>query len=166
MIINGTKKAAFRCLTIFLSLVLLVTAFPFSVNSVYYEKADYNDIKDEDLEAMREQLAEYDRMLDEIKKNLKENEKLQATAAETRKLYLEAEAIYNDQLKDLEKAKLYYDGEIERIGKEIAEIQIEYDREYETFLDLLRMSYEEGTANFIEILLGAERDPLSSQPRS
>ena len=156
MIINETKKAAFRCLTIFLSLVLLVTAIPFSVNSVYYDKADYNDVKDEDLEAMREQLAEYDKMLAEIKKNLKESEKLQASAAETRKMYLEAEAIYNDQLKDLEKTKLNYDGEIERIGKEIAEIQLEYDREYETFLGILRMTYEEGTANFLEILLGAE----------
>ena len=156
MIINETKKAAFRCLTIFLSLVLLVSAIPFSANSVYYDKADYNDVKDEDLEAMREQLEEYDKMLKEIKNNLKESEKLQASADETRKMYLEAEAIYKDQLKDLEKAKLYYDGEIERVGKEIAEIQLEYDREYETFLGILRMTYEEGTANFLEILLGAE----------
>ena len=60
MIINETKKAAFRCLTIFLSLVLLVTAIPFSVNSVYYDKADYNDVKDEDLEAMREPVVHED----------------------------------------------------------------------------------------------------------
>lgn len=156
MIINETKKAAFRCLTIFLSLVLLVSAIPLSANSVYYDKADYNDIKNEDLEAMREQLEEYDKMLAEIKNNLKESEKLQASAADTRKMYLEAEAIYKDQLKDLEKAKLYYDNEIERVGKEIAEIQLEYDREYATFLGILRMSYEEGTANYLEILLGAE----------
>lgn len=156
MIKNETKKAAFRCLTLFLSLVLLVSAIPFSVDSVYYQKADYDDIKDEDLEAMREQLEEYDRMLKDLKDRIKESEKLQATADETRKLYLEAEALYKDQLKDLENTKLYYDSEIERVGKEIAEIQLEYDREYETFLGLLRMSYEEGTANYLEILLGAE----------
>jgi len=156
MIKNVTKKAAFRCLTLILSLVLLVTALPFSANSVYYDKADYNDVKNEDLEAMREQLEEYDRMLVDLKNRIKESEKLQASADETRKMYLQAEAIYKDQLKDLEKTKLYYDSEIERIGKEIAEIQLEYDREYETFLGLLRMSYEEGTANFLEILLGAE----------
>lgn len=156
MIINETKKAAFRCLTLFLSLVLLVTAIPFSANSVYYDKADYNDIKNEDLEAMREQLEEYDKMLEELKKNLKDSEKLQASADETRNTYLMAEALYKDQLKDLEKLKLYYDGEVERVGKEIAEIQLEYDRAYETFLGILRMSYEEGKANYLEILLGAE----------
>ena len=156
MITNETKKAAFRYLTLFLSLVLLVSAIPMSVGSVYYEKADYNDIKNEDLEAMREQLQEYEKMLEELKNDLKESERLQATAAENRSMYLTAEAIYKDQLKDLEKIKLYYDGEIERVGKEIAEIQIEYDRAYATFLDILRMSYEEGKANFLEILLGAE----------
>ncbi len=156
MIITRTKQAALRVITVMLSLILLTASLPPMANAVYYEKADYDDIKTEDLEAMREQLAEYDEMLDEIKSNLEKAEQLQATAAEKRALYLTAEALYNDQLKDLQKTKLYYDGEIEKTGKEIAEIRIEYDKAYDVFLDLLRMSYEEGTANYLEILLGAE----------
>lgn len=156
MIITRTKKAAIRFISSILSLILLIAAIPLTVNSVYYNKADYDDVKNEDLEAMREQLAEYDKMLDEIKENLERAESLQATADETRSLYLTAEALYNDQLKDLEKTKLYYENELEATGKEIAELKVEYDKAYETFLDLLRMSYEEGSANYLEILLGAE----------
>lgn len=156
MIISRTKKAALRIITGMLSLILLIAALPLTINAVYYEKADYDDVKTEDLEAMREQRAEYDKMLKEIKQNLKNAEALQATAADKRAMYLEIEAIYNDQLKDLEKTKLYYEGEIEKTGKEIAEIKLEYDKAYSVFLDLLRMSYEEGTANYLEILLGAE----------
>ena len=156
MIITRTKKAALRIITGMLSLILLIAALPLTISAVYYEKADYDDVKTEDLEAMREQRAEYDKMLKEIKQNLKNAEALQATAADKRAMYLEIEAIYNDQLKDLEKTKLYYESEIEKTGKEIAEIKLEYDKAYSVFLDLLRMSYEEGTANYLEILLGAE----------
>ena len=156
MIISRTKKAALSVTVSILSLILLITGLPLSAFAVYYDKADYNDIKTEDLESMREQIAEYDKMLAEIKSNLKKAEGLQATAAEKRALYLQAEALYNDQLKDLESTKLYYESEIEKIGKEIAQIRIEYDKAYAVFLDLLRMSYEEGTANYLEILLGAE----------
>ncbi len=156
MIISRTKKAALRIITGMLSLILLIAALPLTISAVYYEKADYDDVKTEDLEAMREQRAEYDKMLKEIKQNLKNAEALQATAADKRAMYLEIEAIYNDQLKDLEKTKLYYESEIEKTGKEIAEIKLEYDKAYSVFLDLLRMSYEEGTANYLEILLGAE----------
>jgi len=156
MIITRSKKTAFRLICFALSLVLLAALLPVSTVAVYYEKADYDDIKTEDLESMREQIAEYDSMLAEIKANLKNAEKLQVTAEEKRALYLTAEALYNDQLKDLQKTKLYYDSEIEKTGKEIAEIRIEYDKMYAVFLDLLRMSYEEGTANYLEILLGAE----------
>lgn len=156
MIKIRTEKSAVRIISCMLSLILLVLAIPISASSVNYDKADYNDVKNEDLEAMREQLEEYDKMLGEIKDNIKKSEALQADADETRAMYLTVEAIYNDQLKDLEKTKLYYDSELEKVGKEIAEIQIEYDKAYETFLGLIRMSYEEGTANYLEILLGAE----------
>lgn len=156
MIIKRSKKATLRLICAVLSLLLLTALLPITSAAVYYEKADYDDIKTEDLESMREQIAEYDSMLAEIKANLKNAEKLQASAEEQRVLYLTAEAIYNDQLKDLQKTKLYYDSEIEKTGKEIAEIRIEYDKMYSVFLDLLRMSYEEGTANYLEILLGAE----------
>ena len=156
MIFNRTKKAAFRATVTILSLILLFTGLPLSAFAVYYEKADYDDIKTEDLEDMRDQLAEYDAMLAEIKNNLKKAEQLQATAEEKRALYLTAEAIYTDQLKNLENTRLYYEIEIENTGKEIAQIRIEYDKAYEIFLDLMRMTYEEGTANYLEILLGAE----------
>ena len=156
MIFNRTKKAAFRAIVTILSLILLFTGLPLSAFAVYYEKADYDDVKTEDLEDMRDQLAEYDAMLSEIKNNLKKAGELQATAEEKRALYLTAEAIYNDQLKDLEKTRLYYQIEIENTGKEIAQIRIEYDKAYKIFLDLMRMTYEEGTANYLEILLGAE----------
>ena len=156
MIFNRTKKAAFRATVTILSLILLFTGLPLSAFAVYYEKADYDDVKTEDLEDMRDQLAEYDAMLSEIKNNLKKAGELQATAEEKRALYLTAEAIYNDQLKDLEKTRLYYEIEIENTGKEIAQIRIEYDKAYDIFLDLMRMTYEEGTANYLEILLGAE----------
>ena len=156
MILFKTKKAAFRALISLLSLILLVTGLPLTSFAVYYDKADYDDIKTEDLESMREQLAEYDQLLTEIKNNLKRAEELQASAAEKRTFYLTVQALYADQLKELEGTRLYYETEIEKTGKEIAKLRIEYDEAYAVFLDLLRMSYEEGTANYIEILLGAE----------
>jgi len=156
IITRSNKQSPLRLIVLALSLVLLTVMLPLKAAAVYYDKADYDDIKTEDLESMREQIAEYDSMLAEIKANLKEAQKLQATAAEKRVLFLTAQAIYNDQLKDLENTKLYYDSEIEKAGKEIAQIRIEYDKAYEVFLDLLRMTYEEGTANYLEILLGAE----------
>ena len=156
MILLKTKKAAFRALISLLSLILLVTGLPLTSFAVYYDKADYDDIKTEDLESMREQLAEYDQLLTEIKNNLKRAEELQASAAEKRTFYLTVQALYADQLKELEGARLYYETEIEKTGKEIAQLRIEYDEAYAVFLDLLRMSYEEGTANYLEILLGAE----------
>ncbi len=149
-------KGAFRAMIGLMAAIMLIGAIPVSVDAVYYNKADYDDIKTEDLEAMREQLAEYDKMLKEINKNLQKAEELQATAAEKRDMILVAEAIYNDQLKDLEKAQMYYETEIENAGKEIAALQLEYDEAYETFLGLLRMTYEAGSANYLEILLGAE----------
>lgn len=151
-----SQIAAVRVLSAILSLILLIAAVPITVNSVQYDKADYNDVKNEDLEDMREQLAEYQSMLKDINSKLDQAETLQTSAAEKRALYLTAKAIYADQLKDLEKTKLYYDKEIEKTGKEIAEVKIEFDKAYATFLDLLRMSYEEGSANYIEIILGAE----------
>ncbi|MGM9643247.1 MAG: peptidoglycan DD-metalloendopeptidase family protein [Eubacteriales bacterium] len=151
---NVTK--VFRILTLVITVVMLVTAFPVAVSGVTYDKADYDDIKTEDLEAMRQQSAEYDRLLEEIKDNLNKASSLQASAAEKRRLYQTAEAVYRDQLKNLEAAKLFYEGEIEKTGKEIAELQLEYDEAYDTFLDLLRMTYEAGNANYIEIILGAE----------
>lgn len=156
MILLKTKKAAFRALISLLSLILLVTGLPLTSFAVYYDKADYDDIKTEDLESMREQLAEYDQLLNEIKNNLKKAEELQASAAEKRAFYLTVQALYADQLKELEGTRLYYETEIEKTGKEIAQLRIEYDEAYAVFLDLLRMSYEEGTANYLEILLGAE----------
>lgn len=151
-----TKKAWIRSISLILSLILLIAAVPVTAGSVWYDKADYNDIKNDDLEAMRLQLKEYDKMLAELKSDLKKAESLQATAAEKRSIYLELEAIYNDQLKDLEKTRLYYENELKLIGKEISAIRVEYDKAYATFLDLLRMSYEQGSANYLEILLGAE----------
>lgn len=156
MVLLKSKLTALRLAAFLLTSLLLIGALMPVINAVYYQKADYDDIKTEDLEAMREQLAEYDRMLADIKKDLQSAEKLQATAAEKRSMYLEIEAIYNDQLKELEKTKLYYDAEIEKTGREIADIRMEYDEAYSVFLDLLRMTYEEGTANYLEILLGAE----------
>ena len=102
-----TKKAWIRSISLILSLILLIAAVPVTAGSVWYDKADYNDIKNDDLEAMRLQLKEYDKMLAELKSDLKKAESLQATAAEKRSIYLELEAIYNDQLKDLEKTRLY-----------------------------------------------------------
>ena len=156
MQINRTKKASVRAISFILSLILLIAAVPVTAGSVWYDKADYNDIKNDDLEAMRLQLKEYDKMLAELKADIKRAESLQATADETRALYLMAEAVYNDQLKDLEKTRLYYDNELKLVGKEISAIRVEYDKAYATFLDLLRMSYEQGSANYLEILLGAE----------
>lgn len=156
MLNNRTKKASIRAIYLFLSLFLLIASVPITASSVYYDKADYNDIKTDDLEEMRLQLKEYDKMLAELKAKIKKAESLQTTADETRMLYLTAEAAYNDQIKDLEKTRLYYESQLELIGKEISAVRVEYDKAYATFLDLLRMSYEQGSANYIEILLGAE----------
>ena len=67
MQIIRTKKASVRAISLILSLILLIAAVPITASSVWYDKADYNDIKTDDLEAMRLQLKEYDKMLAELK---------------------------------------------------------------------------------------------------
>ncbi len=148
-------KLTIRVLSGILSCIIVMLSIPFAVSSVYYDKADYDDIKNAELESMRQQLADYEKLMKEIGKQLADIESMQKDEQEARALYLTMRALYADQRKQLEVEKLYCETDIENIRKEMVQAELEYDDAYEKFLKLLCMTYEEGSANYIEILLGA-----------
>jgi len=132
-------------------LYVILPAIPASA----YSKATYDDVKNSTTEEMREQLDELNALLEETKAALAEAEKLSADAAEKREIYLTMQALYEDTLKYMESELLIIEKEADDIAKEIAETQVEYDNKYDLFLELLRMTHEEGESNYVEILLGA-----------
>ena len=49
-----------------------------------------------------------------------------------------------------------HDEEIRELEKEIEDAQTKYDAMYEIFLEMLRISYEEGNANYLEMIINSE----------
>lgn len=150
-----TRKITTRLLSAVLSCILIALSIPFAVSSVYYDKADYEDVKNAELESMRQQLEDYEKLMGDIGKQLKDIESMQKDENEARALYLTMRALYEDQREQLEVEMYYCQTDKEKLQKDIADTQLEYDDAYSKFLSLLCMTYEEGSANYIEILLGA-----------
>jgi murein DD-endopeptidase MepM/ murein hydrolase activator NlpD len=133
----------------------LLTAALLPLPASAYVKATYDDVKNSTTEEMREQLEELDQLLKESKAALEEADRIQADATEKRRIYLTMQALYEDTLKMLESELTVIEKEVEDIAKDIAAVEVEYENEYESFLDILRMTYEEGQTNWFEILMGA-----------
>ncbi|MCQ2427648.1 MAG: peptidoglycan DD-metalloendopeptidase family protein [Clostridia bacterium] len=148
------KKNIIRIVSAFLCMLMIAGIIP-AVPATAYNKATYDDIKNSSTEELRKQLEELGALLKETQDSLKEAEKLQAEASEKREIYLTMQALYEDTLKYMESELVLIEKEAEDIATQIAVTQVEYDRQYASFLDLLRMTSEEGEANYIDILLNA-----------
>ena len=148
------KRKLIRIVSLAVCILMLIPAFPAST-ALAYKKATYDDVKNSTTEEMREQLAELNRLLKENKAALAEADRVQADAAEKRRIYLTMQALYEDTLKTLEGELTVIEKEADDIAKDIAAVEVEYDGEYENFLNILRMTYEDGSTNWFEILMGA-----------
>ncbi|MCQ2354248.1 MAG: peptidoglycan DD-metalloendopeptidase family protein [Clostridia bacterium] len=158
---DTSKRWIKRIVTFAVSMLMLITSV-FSPAVALSKKpvvlaagATYEDIKDAKTEAMREQLAELEKKKKEVQAELKESLKKQSSYEEKKELYLTLSALYDDQLNTLEIELLTFDEQIEDIGKEIVDTQFEYDETYKDFLSLMRMTYEDGNVNFMDLILGA-----------
>ncbi len=145
------KNTKIICLLLSLAMLL-----PCVLISVGAGKVVYDDIKTTDTEALRRQLEELEALRDSVAEKLRDAEKLQSDAAYRRELYLSMAAIYNDEIKNLDSISAALSEERARLEAERAEVQASRDETYERFCAVLRMTHEEGTASYVEILLGAE----------
>lgn len=155
------KKIIWRTIILTVCMVMLVSGVVTPASAladkptVLYAGATYEDIKDAGTEAMRQQLAELDRIQKEKKEELESALASQATYEQTRELYLTMEALYADQLNTMQIELLTYEAQIEELGKKLVATQLEYDETYEKFMTLMRMTYEDGSANYLDLILGA-----------
>ena len=152
---KGIARISVRLISMVCSFSMLVWALSLSAGAVKYNKATYDDIKNETTESLREQISELESLLEDQKAALGEAESLQKDAAEKREIYLTMEALYEDTLSTLESEKVILEAEVAETGRKIAENRAKYEETYNNFLDVMRMSYEQGNANYIEIILGA-----------
>lgn len=139
------------------ALVLLVQAVPIlrADSAASYTAATYDDVKNATTEELRLEIEELNRMITEAKEALAGSEALKADAAEKRELYFSLKSLYNDTLRTLEEAKLVAEKEAGETAVKIAAAQVEYDETYSEFLSVLKLSYEGGSANYIEAILGS-----------
>lgn len=151
---NAKKEIRFPALL--LCLAVLLTALPLAaVGASAAKKATYDDIKNDETEALRTQLEELKKALKDTSEALDSADARQADAEEKRALYLTMKALYDNTVDTYEQELVVLEGQLEQLGKEMAALQLQYDESYANFLELLRMTYEEGSANYIEIILGA-----------
>lgn len=154
--IMKTEKTGFtvRLAGLLLALILLSCAFPF-VPAAAYKKATYDDVKNATTEELRQQLEELDSIVTDLREQLAAAESASATAAEKRELYLSLKSLYDDTLQTIEEEQMVAEKEAERTAADIAAAQSEYDACYDEFLSMLRLTHEQGSSNYIEIILGA-----------
>ncbi len=144
-----------RALSALLCALMLFALAPRAGAAAAYTKATYEDVKNSTTEEMRKQIEELRDLLDETKESLARAEEIKATAAEKREIYLTMQALYEDSLKYMEGELILLEKEADDIAVKIASLEVEYEKSYDDFLRLIKMSYEEGEANYIEIILGA-----------
>ncbi len=152
---QNRSVSALRLISLLCSFVILLCSVPFGAGAVNYKKATYDDIKNETTESLKDQITELETLIEEQKAALEEAEALQKDAAEKREIYLTIEALYTDTLSMLESEKVILEAEVAETGRKIAENRAEYEETYRNFLEVMRMTYEQGNANYIEIILGA-----------
>ncbi len=149
------RSLSVRIAAVLFSAVLVLCAAPLGAGAVSYKKATYDDIKNETTESLKEQIADLEQLIAESRAALEEAEALQKDAAEKREIYLTMEALYSDTLSTLESEKVILEAQVSETGRRIVENRAKYDETYENFLDMMRMTYEQGTANYLEIVMGA-----------
>ena len=149
------RSKKIKILSIICSLLIIICSVPAIPLGASYKKATYDDIKTDETEVLKEQIEEYEALIAENKAALEEANALQKDFSEKQEIYLTMEALYTYTLSTLEAEKTYLEVQIEETGKSIAETQSKYDATYQNFLNLVKMTYEEGNTSYLEIILGA-----------
>ncbi|GEM_PF-801874 len=144
-----------RIAAVLLCLATVLVAIP-ATPALAYSKATYDDIKNTTTEELKSQIDELNALLEETQQNLENAEKLQADAAERRQIYLTLESVYAETIGAMQDELVLINGLASELEAVIAKTEAEYAEEYQAFLDLIRMIYEEGTPNYVEIIIGAE----------
>ncbi|MBP5270546.1 MAG: peptidoglycan DD-metalloendopeptidase family protein [Clostridia bacterium] len=137
-----------------LCLAILICTIP-AIPAAAYTKATYDDVKNATTEEMRSEIEALNATVAELKEQLASAEAASATAAEKRELYLSLKSLYDDTLRTIEEEQMVAEREAEQTAADIAAAQSEYESCYAEFLSMLRMTYEQGSANYIEIIFGA-----------
>ncbi len=148
------KNKTHKVVCALLCLAILVCALP-ALPAAAYTKATYDDVKNTTTEELRREIEALNETVAELKEQLAKAESASATAAEKRELYLSLKSLYDDTLRTIEEEQMVAEREAEQTAAEIAAAQSEYDSCYAEFLSMLRMTYEQGSANYIEIIFGS-----------
>lgn len=152
-----TKKTARSYFKRIVALIAVISAImlivPFAAPA---KDVTYDDVKNDTSEAILKRINELNAQGNSIAAKIKDAEKAQADALVCKELYDNMHYIYVDQLEALMSQRTLFEEELEECKKEAERLQKEYEQSYENFLGLLRMTYEEGSASYIAILLGAE----------
>lgn len=151
--VESRKKAKFIFVRVVALLVMISAVMPFTVSA---KDVTYNDVKNEQSEAILKRLNELTAAGNALSTKIKDAEKTKADALVCKELYDNMHYVYVEQLDVLMKQRTMLETELEDCRAETERLQSEYEQSYENFLGLLRMTYEEGSASYIAILLGAE----------
>lgn len=138
-----------------ISLVLCSILFCLIVSLPISAKVSYNDIKNDATEELKAQLDEFDKIKKDLKAQLAAAEDLQASAEETRDIYITLQAIYADEIELLQEQEKESAEALEAVNAEIAELSAEYENVYAQLQTILRTTYEGEDANYFELILGA-----------
>lgn len=160
---DKAKSTGLRIIASFLCAVLLICSVTAPASALagkgngelLAKKVTYDDIKDSDTESMREQLEDLRKQQKLIQSALNAALSQQADYEQTRELYVTMKALYEDQINTLEMEQILLEEQVKSLGKEIADSEEEYEKTYQNFLSMMRLTYEDGKTNYLELILGA-----------
>jgi len=150
--ITKAWKIAGSVLTVMIVTVLMAVCLPY--NSLESDAA--KKITEADIQALKDQIKANEQKIKDAEADLKE-------IGEDITYYLEMKTILDQQINDIENNIADTD---ELIGKyevlianteeRIAQREIEIAEKYDSFLERLRLSYEDGTQNYLELLVSSK----------
>ena len=150
--ITKAWKIAGSVLTVMIVTVLMAVCLPY--NSLESDAA--KKITEADIQALKDQIKANEQKIKDAEADLKE-------IGEDITYYLEMKTILDQQINDIENNIADTD---ELIGKyevlianteeRIAQREIEIAEKYDSFLQRLRLSYEDGTQNYLELLVSSK----------
>lgn len=151
--VSFAKRNSLRFVALVLSLIAAVyVASP--ALSVY--AVTYGDIKNSETEEMRLRLEKLKAESAALESKINEAEKSKEDALKCKELYDSMHNVYVEQLSLLEDQRNDLGDELAKCEEDAKTLEAEYEQSYENFLGLLRMTYEEGSSNYLAIILGAE----------
>lgn len=147
------KSIAWRLIALLVAASAMLVTMPFAVPA---KDVTYDDVKNSESEVLLKRLNELTSASNELSTKINDAEKSKADALACKELYDSMHYIYIEQLNLLMSQRTALEEELENCRKEAESLEAEYEQSYENFRGLLRMTYEEGSASYIAILLGAE----------